>query len=75
MDMANLQSAHSVELKKEQDWLVAENEKDAKERMKLAWQLIDPNTDFDYFNLMYQYASEVYDNQQLNLPAPPSFKE
>ncbi|XP_021728359.1 uncharacterized protein LOC110695438 isoform X2 [Chenopodium quinoa] len=75
VEMVQMQSDYKAELAKEQDRLVPENERDCEERMKMAWQLIHPNTDWEFFNLRYQYATEVYDAQTLGLAAPTPFKE
>ncbi|XP_021760238.1 apolipoprotein A-IV-like [Chenopodium quinoa] len=59
-ELASSQAAHKEELKKEQSRLIAENETDNEERMKLAWGLIHPDYDYEFFDLRYKYASEEW---------------
>lgn len=75
VQLTNIQAAHKKELNEELSRLITENEADCEERMKLAWGLIHPDSDFDYFNLRYLYASEVYEARVLGTPAPPPFDE
>ncbi|XP_021738028.1 uncharacterized protein LOC110704536 [Chenopodium quinoa] len=74
-ELASSQAAHKEELEKEQRRLIAENETDNEERMKLAWGLIHPDYDYEFFDLRYKYASEVYDAKVLGLDPPASFDE
>lgn len=74
-ELANNQAAHKKELEEEQLRLIAENEADCEERMKLAWNLIHPDFEYKYWNLRYQYASEVYEAKVLGADPPPAFDE
>ncbi|XP_021729776.1 involucrin-like [Chenopodium quinoa] len=74
-ELASSQAAHKEELEKEQRRLMAENETDNEERMKLAWELIHLDYDYEFFDLRYKYASEVYDAKVLGLDPPASFDE
>lgn len=57
----------SNKLLAEQNRLVIENERDFKARMKMAWSMIHPDTDYAFFDLRYKYATEVFDAQVLGL--------
>ncbi|XP_021745504.1 putative uncharacterized protein DDB_G0274435 [Chenopodium quinoa] len=74
-ELASSQAAHKEELEKEQRRLIAENETDNEERMKLAWGLKHPDYDYEFFDLRYEYTSEVYDAKVLGLDPPASFDE
>ncbi|XP_021717013.1 uncharacterized protein LOC110684884 [Chenopodium quinoa] len=74
-ELASSQAAHKEKLKKEQSRLIAENETDNVERVKLAWGLIHPDYDYEFFDLRYKYASEVYDAEVLGLDPPAPFEE
>ncbi|XP_021733035.1 uncharacterized protein LOC110699831 [Chenopodium quinoa] len=74
-ELANNQAALKKELEQEQLRLIAENEADCEERMKLTWSLIHPDIEYEYWNLRYQYASEVYEAKVLGTDPPPAFDE
>ncbi|XP_021725084.1 uncharacterized protein LOC110692395 [Chenopodium quinoa] len=63
------------QLAAEQTRLVNENERDCEARMKMAWSMIHPETDYAFFDLRYKYATEVFDAQVLGLQQPASFEE
>ncbi|XP_021757432.1 myosin-10-like [Chenopodium quinoa] len=56
-EITRMQSEYKTELESEQERLVDENEKDCEERMKIAWNLIHPDFDWDYFGLRYNRTS------------------
>ena len=43
--------------------------------MKITWSLLYPEIDFEVYKLRYDYATAVYDAQQLGDAPPPRFKD
>ncbi|XP_021768005.1 uncharacterized protein LOC110732378 [Chenopodium quinoa] len=74
-ELAQTQMEHKDQLAAEQDQLVTENERDCEERMKMAWSMIHPDTDYAFFDLRYKYATEVFDAQVLGTEKPTPFEE
>ncbi|XP_021754717.1 RNA polymerase II degradation factor 1-like isoform X5 [Chenopodium quinoa] len=74
-ELATNQAAHKEALEKEQLRMIEDNEADCEERMKLAWNLIHPDFEYEYFNLRYLYTSEVYEAKVLGADPPPPFDE
>ncbi|XP_021717007.1 uncharacterized protein LOC110684877 [Chenopodium quinoa] len=62
-------------LSAEQTRLVTENERDCEARMKMAWSMIHPDTDYAFFDLRYKYGTEVFDAQVLGLKQPAPFEK
>ena len=50
-ELAKTKTEHKDQLAAEQERLVTENERECEERMKMAWSLIHPDTDYAFFDL------------------------
>ncbi|XP_021715726.1 uncharacterized protein LOC110683642 [Chenopodium quinoa] len=75
LELMTLRNKQADELAQEQTRLTEENERDNFARLKITWGLLYPEIDFEVYKLRYDYATEVYDAQQLGDAPPPRFKD